>query len=293
MSKSSYIKIFFTVFAIVILLFSLNVEVDNSAMGLHNEAFERSMVAFTLAKGLNAVISLIQGTELSFSPMGVGLNLSVGEILDPLNDMVERFSWVMLFATVSLGVQKLLLILSAKAFLHVALFFSMAVSLFFLWYKKLQNEKLFSFSIKILLFVLVLRFGAVLFVYTNELVYNSLLKTEYVSSTQTLQETKTKLDAIENQNKKVLKAKKDSSWYELDISSKYQDIKSKLNVSEKLEAISKDLQNATKNIINLITIFIVQSLIMPLIFLWFMIFIVKWIFKENYLDTKLNIFIKI
>ena len=90
-------KIILSVLLVLLLGLSLFLDVDKAAMEIQNESFDRAMIAFGLAKGLNAVISLLQGTELSFTPVGVGLNFSVGEVLDPFNDMVERFSWVMLF----------------------------------------------------------------------------------------------------------------------------------------------------------------------------------------------------
>ena len=38
-------------------------------------------------------------------PVGVGVTLTIGEVLDPLNDLVERFAWLALVASVSLGLQ--------------------------------------------------------------------------------------------------------------------------------------------------------------------------------------------
>lgn len=71
-----------------------------------DSALERATVAFGLAKTTNAVVSMLQDSEIAVSPAGLGLTLAVGELLDPLNDMVERFSWVMVASMVSLGVQK-------------------------------------------------------------------------------------------------------------------------------------------------------------------------------------------
>ena len=285
-------KIVFSILLLALLVFSFAFELDADAMALHNEAFERSMVAFGLAKGLNAVISLIQGTELSFAPMGIGLSISVGEVLDPFNDMVERFSWVMLFASVSLGIQKLLLLLSAKLFLQVVLAFSIVFSLFALWYKKLHQAKLLSFSMKILLFVLVLRFGAVSFVYTNELLYNSLLHTEYVASTKILKKTEDKLQEIKHENTQITNSKKDTPWYDVDVVGKYKTVKSQLDISKRLGDLSSNIERASRKMISLITIFVVQSLLMPLLFLWFLLSMIKWIFRVESIGEKLGIILK-
>ena len=66
--------------------------------------------AFAIAKGLNATISVLQSSTLDLQVFQV----SPGEALDPANDMVERFSWVMFAATGSLALQKLLLGISGS-----------------------------------------------------------------------------------------------------------------------------------------------------------------------------------
>lgn len=72
---------------------------------------------FATARAINAGLSVLQGTEVAASPFGLGLTLAVGEVLDPANDLIERFSWVVLASVASLGVQKLL----AEAAGHVLL----------------------------------------------------------------------------------------------------------------------------------------------------------------------------
>ena len=95
-------------------LFSAVSIVDQQAAARYEGMFQRALVTFALARTLNGVISAVQGTELALQPAGVGLTLTPGEILDPVNDLVERFSWIMLAATVSLGVQQVLLDISGS-----------------------------------------------------------------------------------------------------------------------------------------------------------------------------------
>ena len=282
-------RIFISILLISILGLSLTVGFDNEAMRLHDEAFDRAMISFGLAKGLNAIISLIQGTELSFTPVGVGLNFSVGEVLDPFNDMVERFSWVMLVASISLGVQKLLLVLSTKLFLQIAIGISVVVSLVFMWFKQLQNSAFFPFALKVLFLLLVLRFGAVLFVYSSEVFYNSVLKVEYVSSSKVVEQTKKELEDMRDKNKKIIDTKEkvkktNTKWYEWEIGSTYDNIKAKLDISKQLESLQESIEEASKKIITLITIFVVQSVIMPLLFLWLFLVSIKFIFRVE-IDT--------
>ncbi|MEH6550749.1 MAG: hypothetical protein V7711_05690 [Pseudomonadales bacterium] len=67
-------------------------------------------IIFGTARGLNAVVSVAQGTELNL-PF---LTLALGEVLDPVNDLIERFSAVMVFVLGSVMLQKILLVLAAS-----------------------------------------------------------------------------------------------------------------------------------------------------------------------------------
>ena len=82
---------------------------DDLAGAQAQAGFKRAVASFATARALNAVISVVQGTELSVQPLGVGVTLAPGQMLDPLNDLVERFSDLMLMASVAFGVQLLLI----------------------------------------------------------------------------------------------------------------------------------------------------------------------------------------
>jgi len=281
-------KIILSLFLILILMITLIFEVDNSALVLQEEALHRAFMAFGLAKGLNAIISLIQGTELSFAPVGIGLTFSVGEVLDPFNDMVERFSWVMLAVSVSLGIQKLLLILSAKLFLQVILSLSIFTSLVLLWFEKLQKSKLLFYSLKLFAFLVILRLGAVIFVYSSELLYTSVLEVEYKEASAVIESTKKELDAIEKKNSGVVKSNKNESTWEW-VGSNVDKVKKSLDVSSQLRSLEQSIDEASQNIITLITIFIVQSMLMPLLFLWLSILSMKMIFRFEFNEEKLKL----
>ena len=280
-------KIFISVVLVLVLVLSLALGVDESALAVQDAAFERAMIAFGLAKGLNAVISLIQGTELSFTPVGVGLNFSVGEVLDPFNDMVERFSWVMLLATVSLGIQKIILILSSKIFIQVALVLSVGLSLVFMWVKEIKNTLFLSYSLKFFLLVLLLRFSAVVFVFVSHEFYTSTLQTQYIQASSAIENTKVELEALESKNKTLVQAQKQEGFFS-GVSSKYNKVIESLNISRQLDSLQISIDNASRNIITLITIFIVQSVVMPLLYLWLLVVSVKLIFRNEFTFYQLN-----
>ena len=71
--------------------------IDNALIG--------SGAIYATARGINALVSVLQGTEMN----AFLLTFTVGELLDPINDLIERFSGVMMLAIGSLAMQKILL----------------------------------------------------------------------------------------------------------------------------------------------------------------------------------------
>jgi hypothetical protein len=106
-------RILSTILVVALAILSALPVIDRQAGADYDALFQRALVTFALARTLNGVISVVQGTELAIQPAGVGVTLTPGQILDPVNDLVERFSWVMLGATLSLGVQNVLLEISS------------------------------------------------------------------------------------------------------------------------------------------------------------------------------------
>ena len=87
---------------------------DAPAMSQVDAGMKRALVSFAGARALNAAISLAQGTEFS-AGFGAHITFSVGEVLDPVNDLVESFSNLMLLASVAFGIQKVLLMIGQDA----------------------------------------------------------------------------------------------------------------------------------------------------------------------------------
>ena len=280
-------KVLLSVILLLFLLLSLSFSIDESVMKLQEEAMDRAMIAFGLAKALNAVISLIQGTELSFTPVGVGLVFSVGEVLDPFNDMVERFSWVMLGASVSLGVAKLLLVLSAKLFLQIVLGVSVLISLSLLWFNKFHNSYTLVYALKFFVLLVLLRFGALVFVYSSALLYTSTLENEYKQASKIVEKTQSQLQELHKQNEMIIESNKNDGFFD-GVSSKYNKIIQNLNISKQLEDLEKSINDASKKIVSLITIFVVETLLMPLLFLYFMIISIKFVLRVEISEEKLK-----
>ena len=94
---------------LVIAALAITGAADDVSREFADDALKRALATFAVARTLNGVISVAQGTEVAVEPGGVGVVMTPGQILDPVNDLVERFSSVMLVAASSLGLQIVLL----------------------------------------------------------------------------------------------------------------------------------------------------------------------------------------
>jgi len=89
----------------------LPVTAPQAGMAVLEENLARAAALFATARALNAAVSVLQSAEVTAGvSVGAGVEGTIvpGQALDPVNDLVERFSAVMLSATVTLGAAMLL-----------------------------------------------------------------------------------------------------------------------------------------------------------------------------------------
>ncbi|MDD2465291.1 MAG: hypothetical protein PHI97_14945 [Desulfobulbus sp.] len=71
------------------------------------ESITTAGVAYATCRVINASVSIVKNSSLNMAPAGVGVTLAIGQALDPIDDLTERVSDVLVTAITSLGVQKL------------------------------------------------------------------------------------------------------------------------------------------------------------------------------------------
>ncbi len=268
-------KAVLSIVLLLLMILTFGTQLDDKARQVHEESFERAIGAFAIAKGLNAVISLIQGTELNASPAGIGVTISVGQVLDPMNDIIERFSWVMLVASVSLGIVKLLLTMGDLLYLQLTLLIIITLYLTTLWYKPFQASMTSMILLRLGIILLLLRFSALLFVNTQEVIYSVLMQPQYESATQTLMLTQKELEDIATQNDTTMIEERD--WLE-SLQDSYDDAKTFINIKEQLHSLQTLFDDAQKEIVTLIAIFVVLTILLPLLFIWMTFAMIRWAF---------------
>lgn len=210
-----------------------------------------TLSVYALARGLNAVISMAQGTSLSVEPMGVGVTLTPGQVLDPLNDLVEQFALLLLLASASLGVQQIIVELGDIAVLR----YGLAVVCLLLAIASFIKPALFHSGISrwALGFVVVLtllRFAVpVMALASGQL--QDWLAPERVAAVSVLDETQAEVTAIHRDPPGT-----DRPWY--------QGLRDSLDIQQRLKSIQSHAEQGIEAAVYLIAEFLLVMLLLPL-----------------------------
>lgn len=244
--------------ALAVLIFcSWFAPLDNAATQQVDAGLKRALVSFATARTLNAVISVAQGTEVSVQPLGVGLNFAPGQLLDPVNDLVEQFADLMLMASVAFGVQKILIVMSA--YWLISLVFT-GVALTWAWFYFRQRPPP-AWLPRLLVILLMVRFAVPSVNIATDWVFQKFLATDYEvslkvvdgASGQVAELTPPPPNTTDNQG--LLENTR--RWWSQN-----------MDMKTRFESLKQAAEQATENIIKLIVIFLLQTLLIPLLLFW-------------------------
>ena len=248
--------------------------VDDYGREYADKGFKRALITFAVARTLNGVISVAQGTEVAVQPAGVGINFTPGEILDPINDLIERFSWVMLASSTSLGLQKLLLAIFASSAFTVVIMLALLVAVVALWYPRQRPEWLKPLAYKVALVVLVLRFAIPVIAIASEGVFHLFLEEQYTSSSQGIEQTTDDIARVNSQTEAQRPVTGEDSLLAR-ARRLYENATASMDIQAYIARYKAAATNASEHAINLIVIFILQTVLIPLLFLWLLVRLVK------------------
>lgn len=260
-------KVLWTLFAVAVCGLALSGVADRLGKDYAAGALERAFVTWAVARGLNGVISVAQGTEIALEPGGVGVNLTVGQILDPVNDLIEQFSSVMLVATSAIGLQTILLRITGSGGVSLLLAASALFALLMVWLPAAQRStRLRAFALRFLLISVLLRFAVPFLVIGSNVIFDRFLAVEQQSATEALRVTTAEIEEISQQDEPAAGA--DGRNMLQRFGDMVGDSIQSLNVRERLAELKARASGATEHVVNLIVIFLLQTIALPLGFLW-------------------------
>lgn len=267
--KTHWNKLLILLFSVIALVLAFSFALDTQANILINKAFTQAIVVFGSAKALNAVISLAQGTELDL-PF---LTVAIGEVLDPINDLVEQFSLIMLASMTSLGIQKILMGFVTNNIFNILLAISIVIVNLWLFIRFKHDENIRVLFFKITIVLVFLRFAVPLMGYVNEMAYENFVKPQY-----NIEQLNENIVGVKNEVSKVtqdtIKQKEEQSFL-----SKVTEKFDSNYYSQKIEEYRNAADNSSEYIVDLIIVFIFQTILLPLVFLIVLYYFVKGIFN--------------
>jgi len=260
-------KTLWTILAVAAIATALTGWADSVAEDYAEQALKRALVTFAAARTLNGVISVVQSTEI-----GVGVTVAIGEVLDPINDLVERFSAVMLVAASSLGLQNVLLNITASPGVTALLVIAAVVAIALLWWPgKIGNTRWVA-APRILIVVIAIRFLVPLLIVSTNLVTDTFLAAEQAEATAALEGTSMAIKELNDE----IEATTDSDQSLMDrLGSVIDESLRAIDVTARLDALKANAAKAAEHIVQLIVLFVLQTIILPLAILWLLIEFLK------------------
>ncbi len=230
---------------------------DAPALRQVDAGLKRALVSFAAARVLNAVISVAQGTEASVQPFGLGVTLAPGQVLDPVNDLIEQFSQLMLAASVAFGVQKVLI--GIGSYWPVSLALSVAVLGWLACHaRRLQPP---AWLARALVILLMLRFAVPLVTLGSDLLWQKFLAADYAASQQAMDSASGQVGklgppgATPAANPGLLDGMK--AW-----------LSKNADVNQQFDKLKQAAEQVTLHVIQLIVVFLLQTVVLPLLLLW-------------------------
>ncbi|MBX2886243.1 MAG: hypothetical protein KTR32_40180 [Granulosicoccus sp.] len=235
-------------------------------------AFKRALVGFALARALNGVISVAQGTEIAVQPAGIGVNFTPGQILDPVNDLIERFSWIMLLASSSLGIQKILLAMSAWEGLLLGVLVCGGVLIAALTILRLHTYR--QLLQRLFLFLLLLRFMMPAISIANDWVYRIFLQDDYIEASASLEQAQQAIGSINEEVRSQRQQQEPTTLIER-AKTFYENALDKVDIDRRLDQYRVAAESISENTITLVVVFLMQTVVFPLIFLFVVLGIIR------------------
>jgi hypothetical protein len=260
-------KVLGTLLCVIPVAVSLTGALDTPSRGVADAALARSLVTFAIARTLDSAISVAQGTEVAVEPGGVGVNFAPGQALDPINDLVERFSAAMLVATSSLALQGVLLDMARWWAANLVLVLATALALVAIWRPSWLGSLGTRAAIRALSIVVFVRFAVPVFVLGSNLVFQTFLAADQQAANDALTVTGTQVETLTEASENTEAPASEPSLTER-VENFIGDSLQALDARERMRRLADSVSGAVEHMVHLIVIFALQSIILPLVFLW-------------------------
>jgi hypothetical protein len=285
-TKQTTMKSITGVLLSIVLFFSSGVQIpvlDSAADTYFKDSITKAGVSYGVCRVINATVSVIQQSSVQLEPAGIGLSLAVGQIVDPINDMVERLSNVLVMSIASLGVQELAYEISLTLVPPILAVFLLILSVL-VWFKDARVLKLQRILMSLLVIASIARFCLPISSVANEFLQETFFEDKIIEANGELTRGTADLDKL----KDVHLPEYDGLMGTIEKSAAYLKQKSvdfKKAITITLENKGLIVENLLRLTFLYLGIFVIQVLILPLLIFWFLMRIVNSLFLGTTMTT--------
>ncbi|MDB6001217.1 MAG: hypothetical protein JWP52_2916 [Rhizobacter sp.] len=238
---------------------------DDRATAYVDAGLQRALISFAVARALNAVVSVARGTEVAVQPAGVGLSFAPGQALEPIHELIEQFSSLMLMASVAFGMQKVLIAIGAFWVVSLALT-AAAVAWIALSVRPAPPPPWLS---RLLVALVVLRFAVPVAVVGSDLCYRLFLAAPYEAGQASISRSTDQFTLLASPPAPAGNA---AAGKAPSVSERLRDwwtaASQNLDIGQRYAELKDIASHAVEHLISLIVVFLLQTLVLPLLILW-------------------------
>lgn len=231
---------------------------DDATDAYFRTAITKAGLSYATCRVINASVSVIKDSSLHLQPAGVGVSLAVGQVLDPIDDLTERVSDILVTAITSLGVQKLAYEIGVSLVPPLLAIFMLALSLL-VWLESRKIRLLQNALIRLALLFLIARFCLPLSALVNEFINENFFHDRITDARGKLSANSTQLDKLKNFTLPDTGILGTGSFLR----------KKTVELSEALTEIAENMGELIDNLLQLaflyVGIFLIQVIILPLL----------------------------
>ena len=242
-------------------------EIEEKTDAYFTETVSEAATVFATARVINGGISVIKDSTVTVTPFGLGTEIALGQVLDPLDDVIERLSDILFTVIVSLGIQKAVYeIIGAMAVYGIGalLMLSLLLALCF------KNEKLRAWSVFLKKAALLLLFVRVALPFTALL--SETVETHFFAPK--IAACQARLSVFEAETK-IRVTEQDSLWDKAGKMKEQLQEKMKLYWENAMDMVEVSLEIAG----HYIALFLVQVIFIPLGMFWLLVKITNRFFS--------------
>ena len=236
---------------------------DGPARASADRVFQQALLTYAAVRSLDAAVSLAEGTEIALQPGGLGVTVSAGEVLEPIDHIVEQFSSLMLVSTTSMGIQSLLLRASAWGLLTACLVCFLLARAAVAIFPHRVTPRLHHIVRVGLWLLLVGRFAVPVYAIGSAAFFERFLQPSQIEAVQAIEETSGDVREMEQ-----LGAMEVEEGWVGRVSAWFTGAVDRLDVPQRISAFRDRVSTAVEHLMRLLVVFVFQTIVLPLAFLW-------------------------